>query len=334
MSSHIRQVALGVALAAFAAAPVTAEAAQTQSTQTAQVAVPAEPARQTQPAQDRATTVEFKSATRLPGITLQPGTYVFRLGPPATKQNVVEVYSADGTKKIATLLTVDYATPPAADATTVIFEKTNPPVLRAWYFPGETVGREFVYAEDEAKTIYTTASTPVLWAAWDPNDRGVVGRVEVQTVGQAVGQAIGQAARTVADVAKDVARGVADVAGDVWDDIEDNARLVNPTESRKAAERHLDMAERAYDQLEDRLDDAQEAPLKPMRAHLEALEDAFEKNDAGWMAHYTALVADLNKLVPEGPVGTSGKVTIDASTTAALVEIRGHLSAFHAQAMK
>lgn len=319
MSSRMTPAALAATLVAFLAAPALA--------QVPDAAKPAPP--QAAAAQDRAATVEFTTITRLPGITLQPGKYVFRLGQPVTKQNVVEVYSSDGTKKIATLLTVDYATP-AAGNTTVVFEKTNPPVLRAWYFPGEAVGREFVYTEDEAKTIYATASVPVLYATWNPSDRTTVGTVQVQTVGQAVGEA----ARAVADVAKDVARGVADVAEDVWDDIEDNATLVNPTETRKAAERHLDAAERAYGQLADRLDDTKEGPLVPMRAHLEALEDSFEKNEAAWMTHYTALMGELDKLVPEGPVGTSGSVTLDASTTSALVSIRGHLKAFHAQAMK
>ena len=310
MSSRIAHALLGCAVAIAMAAPAYAQT------------------------NDRATTVEFTTATRLPGITLQPGKYVFRLGQPATRQNIVEVYSADGTKRIATLLTVDYATPAAGTTTTVLFDKTDPPALRAWYFPGEAVGREFVYTEDEARTIYASAATPVLWATWDPNDRAVIGRVEVQTAGQAAGQTVGQAARAVADAAKDIARSVADVAEDVWDDIEDNARLVNPTATRKAAERHLDNAERAYDQLADRLDDTKEAPLVPMRAHLEALEDGFEKNEAGWMTHYTALMAELDRLAPEGPVGTSGSVALDASTTAALVSIRAHLKAFHAQAMK
>ena len=278
----------------------------------------------------KATTVEFTAVTRLPGLTLQPGTYVFRLGDPIEKQRIVEVYNADGTRKIATLLTVDYAMPLSGDTTTIIFDKTNPPVVRAWYFPGDPIGREFVYTDAEAKMIFATANTPVLVAAWDPDDTTVVGRVEVQTVGQAVGQA----ARAVGEAVKEVAKDVADVAEDVWDDIEDNTRLVNPTESRKAAERHLDNAERAYGQLTARLDDTQEAPLVPMRAHLEMLEDTFEKNDATWMTHYTAVIAELDRLVPEGPVGTSGRVTLDASTAGALVGIRAHLKAFHAQAMK
>lgn len=306
MSFRMKHVALSCALAAFLAAPAPAQTAQ-----------------------DRAATVEFTTVTRLPGVTLQPGKYVFRLGEPVTKQNVVEVYSEDGTKQIATLLTVDYPMPLSGDLRTVVFEKTDPPVLRAWYFPGETVGRAFVYTEDEARTIHTAANVPVLWAAWDPDDRTLVGQVEVNTVGQVVGET----ARTTADVVKDIARGVADVTEDIWDDIEDNARLVNPTETRKTAERHLDMAERDYDALEDRLTGAQQAPLKAMRAHLEALEDAFE-DDKPWMTHYTALMAELDRLVPEGPVGTSGSVRLDASTTAALVSVRGHLKAFHAQAMK
>lgn len=312
MSSRITSFALACAIATVAAPSFAQENPQVK----------------TQPS--AATTVEFSTATRLPGVTLQPGKYVFRLGEPSGKQNTVEVFSADGKKKIATFLTVDYATPPSGAATTVVFEKTNPPVLRAWYFPGQAIGREFVYTEDEANTIFATATTPVLFAAWNPDDATVIGRVEVQTAGQA----IGQTARAVGEAVKDVARGVADVAEDLWDDIEDNARLVNPTATRKAAERHLDNAERAYKQLTDRLDDAREAPLLPMRAHLEALEDSFEKNEPGWMPHYIAVIAELDKLAPEGPVGTAGRSTLDASTTAALVGIRAHLKAFHAQAMK
>ncbi len=317
MSSRITRFALTVAAAAsLAAAPALA---QTTSTPTAP-----------QVTAVTGTTVEFTTATRLPGITLEPGKYVFRLGDPVSRQNVVEVYSSDGTKKIATLLTVDYATPARAGVTTVTFDKTNPPALRAWYVPGVAVGREFVWTEDEARTLHTSANTPVLWATWNPDDRTVIGTVNVQTVGQT----IGQAARTVADAAKEIARGVADVAVDVWDDIEDNATLVNPTESRKAAERHLDAAEKAYGDLEDRVNDDVETRLQPLGSTLEMLEDAFEKGQS-WMGHYTAVMASLDSLSPERPVGTSGgTATLDASTHAALLSIRQHLRAFHAQAMK
>lgn len=320
MSSKVVRFAMTLAAAAsLAAAPAFAQSTQTTGTTTT--------SRANLPA---GTTVEFRTATRLPGITLEPGKYVFRLGDSIARQNIVEVYSADGSKKIATLLTVDYGTPAQSGVTTVTFDRSNPPALRAWYAPGVTVGREFVWSEDEARTLHTSANTPVLWAKWDPNDRTVIGSVNVQ----AVGQTIGQAARTVADVAKDIARGVADVAVDVWDNIEDNATLVNPTESRKAAERHLDAAEKAYSDLEERVNDDVETRLQPLGTTLEMLEDAFEKGQS-WMGHYTAVMSSLDSLSPEKPVGTSGGgARLDASTNAALMNIREHLRAFHAQAMK
>lgn len=329
MSSRITRFALAaVAVASLSAAPALAQSTLTSSTPTA---------RQTHIAPG--TTIEFRTATRLPGITLEPGKYVFRLGDSVARQNVVEVYSSDGTRKIATLLTVDYPAPARAGVSTVTFDRTNPPALRAWYVPGVAVGREFVWSEDEARTLHTTANTPVLWASWDPNDRTTV--VSVQSTGPTVGQAARtvadatrEVARGVASVAKEVARGVADVAVEIWDDIEDNATLVNPTESRKAAERHLDAAEKAYSDLEDRVNDDVKTRLQPLGSTLEMLEDAFEKGQS-WMDHYTAVMASLDSLSPERPVGTSGgRATLDASTNAALMNIRQHLRAFHAQAMK
>lgn len=289
----------------------------------------------TTPDQDRRTTVEFTTATRLPGITLEPGSYVFRLGTPAMKQNVVEVYNTDGTKKIATFLTVDYPEPIVGTTTTVLYPNTN--TVRAWYFPGEPVGRAFVYSEDEARTLYTTSTTPVLWATWNPDDDIPVGTVRVETWDDSVGEQVADAAKAVGNAAVDVAKAVGDKAEDVWDDVTDNAELENPTESRKLAERQLDAAENTYENIADRVNDAQLARLATFRSHVEALEDAFERDDASWMTHYTAAMAELDVLAPEPPrpVGTSGgTVTFDVTTVAALGTIRAQLRAFHDHAMK
>lgn len=287
----------------------------------------------TSPDQERSANIDVTTAIRLPGITLQPGTYVFKLGTPAMKQNVVEVYNTDGTKKIATFLTVDYPEPMTGSAATVLYPNTN--TVRAWYFPGEPVGRAFVYSEDEARTLYTTASTPVLWASWNPDDDIPIGTIRVETYDDSVTEQVADAAKAVGNAVVDVAKDVGDKAEDVWDDVTDNAKLENPTESRKRAERQLDAAEKTFDGIEDRVDDAQKAHLAPFRGHLEALEDAFERNDASWMTHYTAAMAALDALSPERPVGTSGgAVTLDVTTQAALGTIRAQLKAFHDHAMK
>jgi hypothetical protein len=320
MSSMLKRAAMAGTLAACAALAAPAMA---------QTTMPAQPQ---QPAMDqpRSTTVEFRTATRLPGITLEPGTYTFRLGDPMDRQRVVHVYSSDGTRKITTLLTVDYPTPMIADQSIVVYDRTTPQALRAWYFPGEPIGRAFVYSQDEANTIYATANTPVLWATWNPDDDTLVGSVTVQEAGSAVGQA----ARAVGNATKDVAQDIADAAQDVWDDITDNVALKNPTETRKMAERHLDAAEKTYDTLDERLDDAQEAQLMGLEAQLEALEDAFEDDDAAWMTHYTSVMATLDRVSPERPVGTSGgTAALDVTSHAMLGTLRMQLKSFHAQAM-
>lgn len=309
----------------LACALVAAPAVVTAQTASAQI---------TSPDQERSANIDVTTAIRLPGITLQPGTYVFKLGTPAMTQNVVEVYSTDGTKKIATFLTVDYPEPMTGTAATVMYPNTN--TVRAWYFPGEPVGRAFVYSEDEARTLYATASTPVLWARWNPDDDMPIGTVRVETHDDSVGDQVGDAAKAVGNAAVDVAKAVGGTAKDVWDDVTDNAKLENPTESRKLAERQLDAAEKTFDGIEDRLDDAQEAPLAHFRGHLEALEDAFERDDASWMTHYSAAMAALDRLAPERPraVGTSGgAVTLDVTTQASLGTIRAQLRAFHDHAM-
>lgn len=308
----------------------------------AQDALPPDPAPQnpvaqiTTPDANSDTKVTITTATRLPGLTLEPGDYVFRLGTPVMKRNVIEVYSADGTTRIGRFLTVDYAEPMAGTETLVIYPNSNPQTLRALYFPGEPVGRAFVYTEDEARTLYATTSTPVLWATWNPDEDMPIGEVRVETYDNTVADDIADAADATGDAVADAADAVADAAQEVWDDVTDNDGLVNPTESRKMAERQLDAAEKTFEGIEDRLDDAQEAPLAVFRGHLENLEDAFEQDDASWMTHYNAAMAALDALAPERPVGTSGgavTVTLDTTTQSQLGTIRAQLRAFHDHAM-
>lgn len=336
MSSSIKWQAAGCALAfAIAAAPAAA-----QSHDPAQH----KPNHDTHQMHDQArkTNVNVTTEIRLPGVTLAPGTYVFKVRDGKARQNVVEVWSTDGKTKIGSFLTVEADTPMVGTNALVTYENSNPPVLRTWYFPGDTVGRTFVYTEDEARTIYTAANTPVLYATWDPDDDTVIGAVGVQSIGSAIGQAAKATADVATDVAKavgsatkEVAKEVADKTEDVWDDLTDNARLVNPTPQRKAAEQHLDAAEKVYDDLEDRLGDDMELQLKPMRMSLESLENAFERGES-WTSYYNSVMASLDALSPERPVGTSGSASarLDSSTHASLMAIRGHLKAFHAQATR
>lgn len=275
---------------------------------------------------DDTTYVEFSTPVRLPGVTLTPGKYLFKLGDPRSTQTVVEVYTADGSRLLATLLTVDTTMARPAETGLVTFSNTEPAVVQAWWPAGQSRGHAFVYTEDEARLIAASANTGVYYAAWDPADRAIVGRVDVKTFGERVGDAVAKGIDVTADKTEDVVDEVADKIEDVgdwledlFDDPNDNARIVDPTPNRQRAEQQLDTAEKILGQLKDSLDGPAERQLEPLDDNLEKLEDAFERNNGVWIAYYSKTMEALDRLSPDRPVGTSGgSAMLDAGAHARL----------------
>ena len=97
---------------------------------------------------DKMTKMTFKVPVDLPGVTLVPGTYVFRLADGATNDHVVQVSNENQTRICATILAVpDYRLVPDGK-TVVTFEervKGAPEAIKAWFFPGDNYGVEFIY---------------------------------------------------------------------------------------------------------------------------------------------------------------------------------------------
>jgi len=88
-------------------------------------------------------------------VTLQPGTYVFRLADSPTR-NVVQVLD-EGEKNILGQWTfVQADRPRVTEETVVMFRETREgatPAVQFWYFPGEKIGKEFIYPKDQAERI-------------------------------------------------------------------------------------------------------------------------------------------------------------------------------------
>ena len=101
------------------------------------------------------TFMTFTAAVELPGVTLQPGTYVFRLADSPTR-NVVQVLD-EGEKNILGQWTfVQADRPRVTEETVVMFRETregSTPAVQFWYFPGEKIGKEFIYPKDQAERI-------------------------------------------------------------------------------------------------------------------------------------------------------------------------------------
>src|SRR5579862_5677509 len=102
------------------------------------------------------TTVTFTKAVELPGMILPEGTYVFRLFDSPTSRHVVQVFDANDMILIGTVMAIPNARLTATGDTVMRFNerpRNEPEALRAWFYPENTWGQEFVYPKAKAAEI-------------------------------------------------------------------------------------------------------------------------------------------------------------------------------------
>ena len=127
---------------------------------------------QAQPA-DYRTYFTFSAPVTLPGITLPAGTYLFRLADPDTSRKVISVLSADGKTSLAMLHTIPNRLPQAPREAEVRFMETPanvPPAIKTWWYPGKSIGYEFIYPRQQALQLAQVTSEPVLTTVAETKD--------------------------------------------------------------------------------------------------------------------------------------------------------------------
>lgn len=105
----------------------------------------------------------FSTAVELPGVVLQPGTYVFKLADTGSR-NVVQVWDEKENHMIGHWTFVQADRREAANETIVMFKETSAgsmPAVQYWYFPGERIGKEFLYPKDQAARIASRTGADV-----------------------------------------------------------------------------------------------------------------------------------------------------------------------------
>jgi hypothetical protein len=111
------------------------------------------------------TYLTFSSSVELPGVTLQPGTYLFRLADSQSNRHIVQVFSQDEKQVHATILAVPAERLEVTGETVVTFRETAEgatPAVQYWYYPGDRIGHEFVYPKDQAMRIAKRTGQNVL----------------------------------------------------------------------------------------------------------------------------------------------------------------------------
>jgi len=113
---------------------------------------------------DQKTVFTFNGPVEIPGQVLPAGTYVFKLADSPSDRNIVQVFSKDERHLFATFLAIpDYRLQPAGK-TIITFEERpagSPEAVKAWFYPGENYGHEFVYPKPKALELAKVNNTPV-----------------------------------------------------------------------------------------------------------------------------------------------------------------------------
>lgn len=115
---------------------------------------------------NKKTVVTFNQPVEIPGGKVLPaGTYVFKLLDSASSRHIVQIFDKDEKQFYATLLAIpDYRQEPP-DKPIISFEERasgSPEALKAWFYPGDNFGQQFVYPQAHAKQIAKRTGQPVL----------------------------------------------------------------------------------------------------------------------------------------------------------------------------
>jgi hypothetical protein len=106
--------------------------------------------------------VTISQAIEVPGTILEPGKYVFKLVDSPSDRNIVRIMNERENHVFTTTFAIPKWRQDTPDQTILTFYETpagQPPALRAWFYPGDNTGREFVYSKDRADVLAKASQT-------------------------------------------------------------------------------------------------------------------------------------------------------------------------------
>jgi hypothetical protein len=102
---------------------------------------------------DQLTYLTFSAPVDIPGVGLPAGTYMFKLADTASDRQIVQVLSKDGSTLYATFFALpDERLTPTDRPVVTLDERSvgSPELIKAWFYPGNAIGHEFVYPKEQA----------------------------------------------------------------------------------------------------------------------------------------------------------------------------------------
>jgi hypothetical protein len=117
---------------------------------------------------NKVTKVTFSAPFEVPGVgaqVLPAGTYVFRLLDSLTNRHIVQISNEKQDHVFSTILAIPNYRLRATNKTVMTFRERaagHPQAIRAWFYPGNQHGQEFVYPKARAIELAKLTDQPVL----------------------------------------------------------------------------------------------------------------------------------------------------------------------------
>jgi LPXTG-motif cell wall-anchored protein len=114
---------------------------------------------------NKKTIVTFSQPVEVPGgVVLPPSTYVFKLLDSASNRHIVQIFNEDQTHIYATVLAIPNYRLRVTGKTVITFTERaagEPPAIRAWFYPGDNFGQEFVYRKSRTVELAKQTNSPM-----------------------------------------------------------------------------------------------------------------------------------------------------------------------------
>src|SRR5271154_4284628 len=113
---------------------------------------------------DKLTEITINEPIQVPNMVLPPGKYAMKLLDSPSDRHIVQIFNADRTHLITTILAMpNYRLEPSGKTVLSFWETPpgQPKALRAWFYPGDNFGQEFAYPKSAATAIAARAHAPV-----------------------------------------------------------------------------------------------------------------------------------------------------------------------------
>jgi LPXTG-motif cell wall-anchored protein len=114
---------------------------------------------------NKKTFVTFSQPVEVPGgVVLPAGAYVFKLMDSASNRHIVQIFNEDQNHIYATVLAIPNYRLRVTGKTIITFVERpagEPQAIRAWFYPGDNFGQEFVYSKRRAAEFAKQTTSPV-----------------------------------------------------------------------------------------------------------------------------------------------------------------------------